>query len=261
MGIDRNRFVRKQDPYSNDDPVGQADDSSANMPVPVIALQPQQGQTMMLESDSVFMPAEPQEDESVIELRPGSSRHANNEEDSGRPVVRTVLGVLTLAVLFAASVGAGAYSNYRDAKKADKVAQSTVTQKTAANNSVGQGSSLSVGAANTDIGFETPKTLSTDSPYYQYTDTFGGGKVTISRQPIPDDFRADPNGSLVRLADSLNAKQTIQTQRWGTVYMVTDAKNSVQVLLFKSSQKLVFIQSLAIHSTDEWQKYIDSLTV
>lgn len=253
MGIDRNRFVRKQGP-----PIVTPVDTVAN----TLVEQPAAVNTPMsdvsdlpAEPDHAFIPVEPQYDEGIIELR------SDDEGAGAKPVLKTVLGVLALAVLFAASVGAGAYSNYHDAKKADSVAKSTTAQKISSNTPTEQGSTLTVGAANTDLGYETPKTLSADSPYYQYTDTFGGSKVTISRQPIPDDFKSDPNGALVKLANSLNAKQSIQTQRWGMAYMVTDTKNSVQVLVFKSTDKLVFIQSLGVHSSDEWRGYVDSLNI
>jgi hypothetical protein len=213
-----------------------------------------------VEPDIPYTPAQNDEDEGIIELKPRRGHIGDNDEKSPKPVLKAVAGLLAIAVLFGLSVGLGVYSNYRDAQKAQKGANdvTSIQQLQTATASAGQGSGLSVEQANDSMGYATPTSLSKDSPYYQYTDVLNGAELTISRQPLPDEYKNDPEGAFNRLATSLKATESISTRSWGRARMLTDGKNSVQVVVFKNSSKLVIIQSKAVHSADTWAQYINS---
>jgi hypothetical protein len=119
--------------------------------------------------------------------------------------------------------------------------------------------SASTGESNTKQPNSTKaQKLTTQDPYYQYVDTFKGASVEVSRQPLPVNYKADPQ-ALPKFADQLGAQQQFVTDKWGMAYILTSS--NAQVLVFAGNDRLVILRSSSPHSTTDWKGYIDGLVL
>jgi hypothetical protein len=85
---------------------------------------------------------------------------------------------------------------------------------------------------------------------------FRGTELTITSQNIPDNYKTDPQ-AFDKFVASMKANTKIQTGKWGTVYML-DAPRS-QFLTYRTSNRLVFINSPAKFSAADWKAYLERL--
>lgn len=90
-----------------------------------------------------------------------------------------------------------------------------------------------------------------------YKTTYSGVRVTVSEQPIPESFSKDPT-SLLRAADSMNAKQKIDTSH-GTVFVATNEMGGDQMGLFANDQVLVFIHTDKKLDDVSWKTFVEQL--
>ena len=92
---------------------------------------------------------------------------------------------------------------------------------------------------------------------YAYTDTLAGVQIAVSQQPLPDDFKDDPDASAAELAKSYKADQSVK-QADTTVHIGTSARGP-QSVIFTKKGLLVLIKSEAPIAASEWLAYIGSL--
>jgi hypothetical protein len=208
-----------------------------------------------------------QQQHTVQEPAAAQSVHANpvtvaSEESfhkDGRkihPALKGVGYVAAIIGLFGLSVLAGVLSDHKPVNLAlfHKTSQGEVKGDSTTN-----GSSLHVGQSS-DVNQapgvqEKTGVMTADNPYFQWVDAIKGIDITVTRQPLPDDFSGNPN-ALQKMATNIGANQTLSGTKHGTAYMLS--ASNAQVVTFVYNDKLIFLRSLQQISTDDWKAYIDN---
>lgn len=90
-----------------------------------------------------------------------------------------------------------------------------------------------------------------------YTDTINGIPITVSQQPLPEQFNDDPDAGVRKLAENFSANTVIKAGGL-TGYLGTSAKGPQSMVLKKRSM-LIFIFSDKTIPTEAWGQYIASL--
>lgn len=96
------------------------------------------------------------------------------------------------------------------------------------------------------------------NPVYTYADTVDAVHVTVSEQPLPATFKADPAGQVAQLAQSFNANQKFTAADNVQVYVAT-AENGQQSVILAKNGLLILIKSATSLTTNQWVAYISSL--
>lgn len=104
---------------------------------------------------------------------------------------------------------------------------------------------------NGKIGYDPQKRV------VSFADTIGIVKVTVSQQPLPDNFKQDPEGQLEILARNFSANEVIVPSN-PKAYLGTSAKGP-QTVIFSKSDLLVFIQAASKIDKIDWTDYIRNL--
>ena len=109
-------------------------------------------------------------------------------------------------------------------------------------------------AANTTSG-----KLSYDSEkkVTSYTDKIGDSQITISEQPLPPDFKDNPDGRVEIFAKNANFNDLIQ-YNGGRAHIGTSIKGP-QSVVFHKDGLLIFLKSDKKILNADWVKYINSL--
>jgi len=94
-------------------------------------------------------------------------------------------------------------------------------------------------------------------PVFAYADTLDSVPITVSEQPLPDSFAKDIPGSVSKLAEQSNAKETVTVDDT-TAYIGTSEKGP-QSVIFVKDKLLVLIKSTSKLSNDQWAAYIATL--
>lgn len=92
---------------------------------------------------------------------------------------------------------------------------------------------------------------------YTYVDTVGTTTIKVSEQPLPDNFKDNPDKSVEELASNSNATQKL-TVGTTTVYLGTSEKGPQSAFFYKRNI-LVLIKTDTGLTTDQWMSYISSL--
>ncbi len=90
-----------------------------------------------------------------------------------------------------------------------------------------------------------------------FVDSIGGVDITISQQPIPEDFKEDTDAKVKKLAEGFSATKTIATAN-PTAYIGTSAKGP-QTVIFAKKDLLVFMQSSKKIDDVDWASYVTNL--
>jgi hypothetical protein len=90
-----------------------------------------------------------------------------------------------------------------------------------------------------------------------YTTNFSDARVTVSQQPLPANFSNDPS-ALQRAADSLNAKQKIETDK-GPLYVANSDTDNSQRAIYATKDVLIFIQADRKLDDVSWKSFVDLL--
>lgn len=91
-----------------------------------------------------------------------------------------------------------------------------------------------------------------------YDTTFSEARLTVSEQALPANFTTDPT-AILRAADSINAKQKIDTVK-GTIFIATSDTDKSQMGLFASKTVLVFIHTDKTLDDVSWKSFVELLT-
>ncbi len=92
---------------------------------------------------------------------------------------------------------------------------------------------------------------------YAYVDTVGKATLTVSQQPLPDNFKDDTNAEIDQLAAGYNATQKLTVQ--GTVVHIGTSVKGPQSVIFTKNKVLVLIKTNIPLDNDQWSAYISQL--
>lgn len=116
---------------------------------------------------------------------------------------------------------------------------------------------LPEGKSAEDLGGWTRISPPERDPVYAYVDTIASVPVSVSQQPLPPTFKADPDAKVRDLALAQGADKTISAGS-KKIYIGT-SKNGPQSVIFNTDTLLVLIKSSALVPDEEWKKYVESL--
>lgn len=94
-------------------------------------------------------------------------------------------------------------------------------------------------------------------PVFAYLDTVAGVQLSVSQQPLPENFRQDRTGELSKLAQQFNAQEKFEVDG-KAIYVGTSAKGP-QSAVFTIKDLLVLVRSSAELSKEQWVSYIATL--
>lgn len=98
----------------------------------------------------------------------------------------------------------------------------------------------------------------TDSePVYAYTDSIEGVEISVSQQPLPENFKSNPDARVKELAKSYSAETEVKAGAT-TAYVGTSSQGP-QSIIFVKAGLLVLIKSQNELSQDALSQYIQSL--
>lgn len=90
-----------------------------------------------------------------------------------------------------------------------------------------------------------------------FEDAIGLAKLTVSQQPLPENFKANPDEEVRKLAESFSAKEVI-AESTPKAYLGTDEKGP-QTAIFHKNGLLIFILSSKTLDKSQWAEYITKL--
>ena len=106
---------------------------------------------------------------------------------------------------------------------------------------------------NQDVKFESLKA----DQAYAFDDQIAGTDITVSQQPLPQDFTSNPDQSVANLAQKYNA--TTKLSAGGTTIYTGHSAAGNQTTIFTKNNLLVFITSKKTVANDRLTAYIQSL--
>jgi len=90
-----------------------------------------------------------------------------------------------------------------------------------------------------------------------FKDTIGGVPVTVSQQPLPEPFKANPDEEIKKVAENFSATEVISEAN-PRIYLGNDVKGP-QTVIFHKNDVLVFILSSQPIDNKQWVAYITEL--
>lgn len=156
--------------------------------------------------------------------------------------------LVAVAIIFVAQVSISKIKN--DRKKQQLASQ-------AANVQVNNSPKFSVitpkgGAITKDKIFYDPM-----RNYAKYDDQIDSAKVNVSQQPIPDNFKTDPNGNLKKMAENFGSKELLSSEE--PVTYIGQNTNGQQTVIFIKGGLLVFIVTNKLVEKTSIRNYIQNL--
>lgn len=94
-------------------------------------------------------------------------------------------------------------------------------------------------------------------PVFAYGDKIENTAISVSQQPLPENFKNDTDKKISELAESFGAATKIEVDGM-TAYIGTSAKGPQSTILARNGT-LVLIKSQATLSQDAWKEYIQTL--
>lgn len=95
------------------------------------------------------------------------------------------------------------------------------------------------------------------NPVFAYTDKIDGAPISVSQQPLPNDFKNDTDKKIEELARSFKADQKL-TVGTSAVFIGTSASGPQSVILEKNDILVLMKSSVRIDSK-KWADYVSSL--
>lgn len=94
-------------------------------------------------------------------------------------------------------------------------------------------------------------------PYFAYSDKIGDVKISVTQQPLPQDFKQDSASAIEKLAKGYHADEKLTVGNI-VAYLGTSGKGP-QSLIFAKNNLLILIVSTDKLTTQQWADYISSL--
>lgn len=95
-------------------------------------------------------------------------------------------------------------------------------------------------------------------PVYAYADSIDAVSISVSEQPLPEDFKSNVNKKVADLAERFSATNTIDAD--GTKVYVGTSTKGPQSVIFARDDLLILIKSQQKIKDAAWKSYIQSLT-
>lgn len=97
-----------------------------------------------------------------------------------------------------------------------------------------------------------------DTAIYAYVDKIGDVLISVTEQPLPDEFKTKTAYKVEKLAKNYDANTKL-TAGDTTIYVGTSVKDSIQSVILVKSNLLIMIKSKNIVSNQDWVNYVNSL--
>lgn len=97
-----------------------------------------------------------------------------------------------------------------------------------------------------------------EDPAYAYADTLNGITINVTQQPLPEDFKSDPQGKLIKLAEQFGATRELSTPD-GTKFFVGVSEQGPESTLLIKNELLILIKSQTAVDDNRWIEYISHL--
>lgn len=108
-----------------------------------------------------------------------------------------------------------------------------------------------------ELGGWKPLCPPNSAPAYVYTDTVSGVSLSVTEQPLPANFRDNPNDQIATLARQLSYNDEIHAGQTDA-YVGTSTKGPQSAILTKDGL-LINIKAASKISDDAWTTYVSSL--
>lgn len=92
---------------------------------------------------------------------------------------------------------------------------------------------------------------------FAYSDKIGTVRVSVSEQPLPNDFKTDTAQKTDQLARDFNATEKITIG--STIVHIGTSKDGPQSVIFTTNKLLILIKSATKIDDNQWATYINSL--
>lgn len=116
---------------------------------------------------------------------------------------------------------------------------------------------LPAGKDITELGGWTRISPKERTPVFAYVDRIGDIPVSVSQQPLPDDFAPGTDDKIRNLALGSNATKKLSAAGT-TVYLSTPSKGA-QSAIFTKDDLLILIKATTSIEDDDWKSYLSSL--
>lgn len=98
-----------------------------------------------------------------------------------------------------------------------------------------------------------------DKNFAKFDDKIGSSTISVTEQPLPNNFKSNPANSLEGLAKQMNAAESIETTTAGTIYIQQASQGGAQTAIFVRGSILGFIRTQNEVGASKIAMYIDSL--
>lgn len=102
-----------------------------------------------------------------------------------------------------------------------------------------------------NIGYDSQRKVAS------FKDTIGSVPITVSQQPLPEPFKANPDEEVKKLAEGFSATNAINESN-PKAYLGND-ESGAQTVIFHKNNVLVFMFSPKQIDKDQWAEYITKL--
>ncbi len=96
------------------------------------------------------------------------------------------------------------------------------------------------------------------NPVFAYVDTINKVNITVSQQPLPQNFSTDPDEEIKNMALEFNAKERVVADD-ATVYFIGTSSKGPQSIILTKKRLLILIKSPLQIKNETWSAYIASL--
>jgi hypothetical protein len=98
----------------------------------------------------------------------------------------------------------------------------------------------------------------TSNPVFAYVDTLERVQISVSEQPMPENFSNNPDEDVKDLALNFNAKERVVADD-ATIYFIGTSTKGPQSIIFTKKGVLILIKSPVQIKNEAWSKYIAEL--
>lgn len=97
-----------------------------------------------------------------------------------------------------------------------------------------------------------------DTSIYAYVDKIGDVSISVTEQPLPDEFKTDTAYKIEKLAKNYDANIKLTAENT-VIYVGTSVRDSIQSVILTKGNLLIMIKSKNIVSNQDWVNYINSM--
>lgn len=165
------------------------------------------------------------------------------------------------AFVAAAVIGIGIYGVFGHKAQVHNPAVATTTQvlsKTVGSSKPSYSTLLPAGKTIEQLGGWGRVSPPDKDPVFAFADTIKQVPITVSQQPLPENFKKDPSAEEAKLATQFSATDKATTTDGQQVYIGTGNKGVQSAITIKDGL-LILIRANSQVSNDQWAAYVSSL--